>query len=606
MFAGWIETARGPVFACYHPPAGADPRDVAILFCDPFGSDRMNLHLCYRALALELAASGFPVLRVDYWGTCDSAGYAREPGQVASWLATLDEAADWLRRASGRDALGCFGARLGGTIAATFAAGRSDVRSLALWEAHRTGAAFVRELRAFQAMRGAATPAVRPSDWQEGDQEAIGFLLTRETVAEIGKLAIDARGCRSVRAAVVFERESAGAKDSIASSFEDAGVAVARRHEVDFDVARFEEERVRPSRRLVEQLASWWQETHPPARSAPPGIDPAALATQVVLRNRRGSEVREEWVRFGADAGLVGIATRPIGASRGPGVILVNGGVNHRPGINRNYAEWARSWAEQGVLTLRMDIRGLGDSPASSPDDVARLYREETRADVEAAVALLAERYGVADPICGGLCAGGTQAFAAALHDPRIAGLFLLNPLRFEARRDADSRGRTDLEFAPLRHYARSLLEPRRWKRLWSRDDGVVPIARSVVSRLARKVVAPARSLLARVRGAAAPPATPLAAGFVSLEDRGCRVLVVFDTGEAIRHRLEEELAHDRARLESRGRFRVQIVEHADHIFLPLASQEQVGRLLGSWIVQHASRAGLLFLMLVEVALQQA
>lgn len=588
MHAGWIEMARGPVFACYHPAVGERQRDLAILFCDPFGSDRMNLHLCYRALALELAASGFPVLRVDYLGTCDSGGAAREPDQVAGWLATLDGAADWLLRTSARGELGCFGALLGGTIAATFAASRSDVRSLALWGAHATGSSFLRELGAFQAMLRDAAGAPRPSDWQDGDREAIGFLLTRETAASIAALAIDTEKCQSVRAAAVFSRGRDWSEAPIVAAFEKARIPVTPPPETLVDIADFGDEQVRPPERLIEQLSGWWKETHPSTVEAAVAVDAPALSTRVVLRNRRGREVEEEWVRFGLDEGLVGIATRPVGAPCSRGVILVNGGANHRPGINRNYTDWARDWAEHGVVVLRMDIRGLGDSVAERPEHVARLYREETRADVEAAADLLAARYGVSHPVCGGLCAGGSQAFAAALRDSRIAALFMLNPLRVDPRVEGEPDARTDLESLPLAHYLRAMLRRASSGRMWSRDDDVTSIARALAGKLGRRLHARGRSLVARARGATPPPATSLAARFLSLSERGCRVLLVFDDSEPMRLRFEEALARDRARLAATGCFRLEVVHHAGHIFLSLASQDELREILERWLLELA------------------
>ncbi len=586
MYAGWIETAQGPLFACYHPAQGTSQRDVAVLLCDPIGSDRMNLHLAYRALAIELAASGFPVLRVDYRGTCDSAGYPRDAGQVEAWLQSLHDGADWLLRRSGRRELGCFGALLGGTIATVFAARRSDVRSLALWGAPLGGNAYLREMRAFAALRGEPSAAPRPVDWREGDREAIGFLMTGETVAAIAALEVDAGRCRTVREAAVFARSRDGTEAPVVAAFEAAGIAVTGPPDVVVEIAELEDERVRPPEALTLQLADWWKRTHPASANARRDSESPALAARVVLRNRRGCEVQEEWVRFGPDDGVVGIVTRPIGAPRGTGVVLVNGGVNHRPGINRNYTEWARDWAEHGITVLRMDTRNLGDGVPARPEDVARVYREETRHDVEAAVALLADRYGARTLVCGGLCAGGSQAFIAALHDARIAAVFLLNPLRFDTQSGTAPRTRSDLEYESLAHYARSVLRPGWWRRVRARDEDPLAIARSVIKRLARRARARVQSLAARARGGTPPPATQLAARFLRLADRGCRALIVFDTAEAMRQRLDEELALDRARLEASGCFRVQPIHHADHIFLPLASQQEVGTLLERWLLE--------------------
>jgi dienelactone hydrolase len=585
MLAGWIESAQGPLFACYHPARGDAPRDVAVLLCDPFGSDRMNLHLCYRALALALSAQGFPVLRVDYRGTGDSAGYPRDADQVAGWLASLDAAADWLLAASGRRRLGAFGALLGGTLACVFAARRSDVTSLALWGAHPNGGTFLREMRAFQAMRKTGAAQLRPSDWQPGDEEAIGFLLTGEAVAALRTLDVGVLRERPVRAAAVFARGLESTERQILEVLRSAGIPVEGPPPAVVEASEMVDARARPPAALIAQLTGWWIDTHPPVSPAPQERPLPPLASRVTLATRRGRSVAEEWVRFGADGGLVGIVTSPCDAKpAGPGVLLVSGGTNHRPGINRNYAEWARDWAERGLMVLRLDIRGLGDSLPLDPDDVARLYRDDTRRDVVEAMDFLERRHGVSAFLCGGLCAGGYQALATALVDPRITGLFLLNPLRFLP---APGGARSDFDRTPLRDTVRSLRSPARWLEL-VRQGRALERARTHAARLVRRGRSGVEALARRMRRRPAQGASRLARCFLALVDRGCSVLIVFDADEPVREQLEVELAPDRDRLASTGRFRVELVEHTDHIFLPLESQERVGGLVERQLVAWA------------------
>lgn len=40
----WLTSHFGPLFAWYHPPRDG-VRNCAVLLCDTFGSDRMNMHL---------------------------------------------------------------------------------------------------------------------------------------------------------------------------------------------------------------------------------------------------------------------------------------------------------------------------------------------------------------------------------------------------------------------------------------------------------------------------------------------------------------------------------------------------------------------------------
>ena len=76
---------------------------------------------------------------------------------------------------------------------------------------------------------------------------------------------------------------------------------------------------------------------------------------------------RERVYKFGSHGGLVGILTEPVGdtqtlTDKRPAIVVSNVGLNHRPGPNRIWVEFARRMAEKGFVTLRFDLSGLGDS----------------------------------------------------------------------------------------------------------------------------------------------------------------------------------------------------------------------------------------------------
>jgi dienelactone hydrolase len=599
MEAGFLESPFGPLFAAYHPPEGASVREVAVIFCDPFGSDRMNLHLAYRALALHLAELGFPVLRLDYPGTCDSAGSPRDPKQVASWLRALGLGADWLKARAGVATLGAFGALLGGTVATVFAASRPDVRALALWGAYPSGRAFLREVKAFEAMRAGNRGGARPARFAEGDQEAIGFLITAETAEAIRALDALKTGAPIAERAAIFRRNARASVEPLAGHLRGAGVEVEVEPEATVDMAAFSGEPVPLPRAFVEAFGRWWSEAYPARRARPsPGH---ALARVAHVRAEGGRRVREEVLRFGDDGGLFGILTSPVADARvdRPAVLLVNGGGNHRAGINRNHTEWARAWAERGLTVLRMDIRGLGDSPADPRAPWPVLYRGETRADVQAALDLLSGRFGFGRVVAVGLCAGAYQAFHAALGDPRIEGLVMLNPLRFQRPEERATGERGELEYAPLAHYLRAAIDLGAWRRLALERRDPRVFARFVARRLHARAAAGARALAVmglvrplesialRERNPPPRPAGWLAGALFDLLERGARVLVVFDDSNPILPAFVESLDRDRRRLVESGRFEVEVLTGADHIFSPLVSQEQLtailGRTLDAW-----------------------
>ena len=593
--AGWFETPAGTLFGWFHPAAAKTPRDCAILLCDPFGSDRMNLHLSYRALAIELAAAGFPTLRFDYPGTCDSSG---DPGQLArveNWQAAIHHAADWLRTAAGVSELGLFGALLGGTLAMTVAAKRPDVTGLALWGPLPSGRHFLREVRAFAAMTATNPNGRRPSTWNDNDQEAIGFLVPAQMAATLKDLALPDFSGAALRAAAVFRRNQTFPVEPVVRALASGRAPVMVQERAEVDLAELVAERALPPAQLLREMVKWWDGTYPPSISSHPR-QAASLPLQprVDLRQADGRCVSEQALYFGEDGGLFGIVSWDAQAVHPPdvGIVLVNGGSNHRVGINRNYTDWARRWARRGFTVLRMDIRGLGDSPPRHPEELGVLYREETRQDVLAALDGLARTHGVQRFVCMGLCAGGYQSFHAALLDPRIAGVVMLNPLRFRPVA-ANEAPQADFQYAPVSHYARAWRSPARWRRLLRGEVNVLGIMGSIAHRVTRTAVSRLRAPFDTTpRGT-----TWLAQQMLALTERECFVDIVFNSNDPVWERAEEELAVDRTRLEATGRFTVTKIDDTDHIFSPLWSQEYltqvldgvVDRWLGPPAVSHAA-----------------
>lgn len=135
------------LFGFYHPPATPTPRG-AVLLCAPIGQDQIRSHRLYRLLAQTITDLGYAVLRFDCFGTGDSPGDALD----VDWRTCVDnavEAATTLRQRSGCRTVTGYGVRLGANLAleATAPAG---LEHLILWEPVLDGAAYARQLDAWQ------------------------------------------------------------------------------------------------------------------------------------------------------------------------------------------------------------------------------------------------------------------------------------------------------------------------------------------------------------------------------------------------------------------------------------------------------------------------
>ena len=131
-------------------------------------------------------------------------------------------------------------------------------------------------------------------------------------------------------------------------------------------------------------------------------------------------------MRFGSEAQLVGIVTRP-NAPLPTSVVILNAGVLHRVGPHRLHVLLARRLAERGFQALRLDLGGIGDSVASSD---ATTFRESAVADTRLAMTGLATR----SHVIFGVCAGADNALATALADDRVAGIVLVDPYVYPTR----------------------------------------------------------------------------------------------------------------------------------------------------------------------------
>jgi len=132
----------------------------------------------------------------------------------------------------------------------------------------------------------------------------------------------------------------------------------------------------------------------------------------------------EQPVRFGPNERLVGTLTRPAGVETEWAIILTNAGVIHRVGPHRINVKIARHAAALGCASLRFDLSGLGDS---RPAQDGRPWEEQAVSDMRAAIDCLESTTAARRFAILGICSGADNGLAAALADPRVAALFLVD-----------------------------------------------------------------------------------------------------------------------------------------------------------------------------------
>ncbi len=368
-------------------------------------------------------ASGFAVLRFDYHGTGDSPGDERDPDRVQTWLDDVRVAAAELRARGGAPAIAMVGLRLGATLA--MLAPHGGVDSLVLWGPYARGAAFHGESTRLYKMHKKLDPhgfsgGAGDGPRTDGD-EAFGFLLTHATVA--GLKALDVRGAAMApvrRALIVGDGSGAPAEQEIVETLGARGVAAERR--VFAGSRQFLLEVPHKSRlpdEAMDAIVAWLGEGQGLLR--PPLVEPGSLSS-------RSADHGEEAVRFGRGGRLFGVLHAPAPPARQlPPIVLTSAGTVHRIGPHRFYVGLARRWARLGFRVLRVDLSGIGDTPAGDDGVENVTYPRDGYEDLGAAMDLL----GGTRVILAGLCSGGDFAFQMGARDPRVRSVLLLNPRTF-------------------------------------------------------------------------------------------------------------------------------------------------------------------------------
>ena len=245
----------------------------------------------------------------------------------------------------------------------------------------------------------------------------------------------------------------------------------------------------------IDAVTRWMQSLPSVGRSA--RIADPKITTQLAV-----GRAREMPIRFGPNGGLFGILTMPARLSpAGPAILITNTSANPRWGNARLGVDLARTFAADGLASLRMDASGMGDS-AVTTGEVGQPYSQSVTEDTLHAAAELERRTGRPVAIFG-VCSGAYHALQAAFHDPAIHGLMLVNLPRFLWREGdpPDTERQSDLR--PTRFYVRNLLSAQAWSRLVRGDFDAVNLARVLALRVARRGVSGVEPLLAAIFGSA-------------------------------------------------------------------------------------------------------
>jgi len=551
----------GDTIAAIYEPAAGQARDTAVLIVPPFGWDDQTSYRARRDWSLALAAEGFANLRIDLPGTGDSSGHARDEQLVHAWVRAVATAVDWLRSA-GAARIAIIALGVGGLVALQAITRGARVDALILWGMPVNGRTFVREFKAFGRLEQSQTG--EPStDTPDHELRAGGHVLTAAMITDLSELeSIAMLQSSGPQRALAIGRDGSGPDGALLKALRSSGAEVTTDPGKGWGAALARPQSTSPTA-LFDTVNAWLAEAAAPAVKAMSlsGDDSALIGDP-------GSRVRETAVPFeGAGQQLYAIIAEPVDRQRADlTLILYNAGAIRRIGPNRMWAEAARRWAAAGIPVIRVDVEGIGDaggdgSAYRESDDP--FYTPDLVEQARAALDLAVER-GFPDRFAlGGLCSGGYWAFQAALADPRVRSVIMLNPrlLFFDPRSDGERELRKLSRLFTPAGLRRIKLEKLSWKR---------------AARLGRHLL--------RRRAGSSPGAT---AALELLSRRGQQIVMGFSGEEPLYEELRRQFSPD-----GLERFGVHVSElpYKSHTLKPMKAQEAGHRVIDAALKRALER----------------
>lgn len=553
------------LFGWLHRSTSVDG-DLGLVICNPFGHEAQNCHRALRHWAESAASAGIPTLRFDFDGTGDSSGEDADANRVADWVASVHCAVETLRESTGVTRVAILGVRLGGLLATLAASERDDIAGLALIAPVATGKAWLREMRALHGALELGTPPADATPLPDGAREAMGFLLSVQTIADLTNVdLLKIQECPAPHI-LLLDRDDLPGIAKLEAHLSSLGAKVNAQTQPGYAAMMLDPHQSQVPSQMIEATTDWLCSL---AESAPPAPINFEATTSAAISDK----VQEHAVFLDEEQRLFGIVSAPRGEKPQKAILLINSGANHRTGPNRLHVKLARRWAARGYLVLRFDIAGIGDSLPHEGESEHVVYPSTAIEDVTLAAHYVRKTWQVKECRAVGLCSGGYHALKGALMGAPVDGVVLINPLTYCWRQGTSLEMPNSQVFAEAARYKQSVLKADKWKRLFRGEADISAVAQVVVRRGAGVAVKQARNA---ARRAGVPLRNDLSAALLNLTRRGVTLSFVFAEGDAGLPLLHEEAGPAVPRLEQAGQLTIHRIAGPDHTFTPLWSHEKL------------------------------
>jgi hypothetical protein len=137
--------------------------------------------------------------------------------------------------------------------------------------------------------------------------------------------------------------------------------------------------------------------------------------------------VKDVAIQLGDEYGPSAILSLPDRARSDIAVIILNAGLVHRVGPFRQTVLMARRLASMGILTMRIDLSGLGYSPAR----VAETDHQAVKSDAADAIKYIEENHNISNFVLCGLCSGALDSHNIAVAFPNVIGAIFIEKFTY-------------------------------------------------------------------------------------------------------------------------------------------------------------------------------
>jgi pimeloyl-ACP methyl ester carboxylesterase len=589
---GYFGAEEAALFGWLHGAgAAAAARGVGMVICNPFGFEEVCAHRSLRRFAEAASAVGVPSLRFDYAGCGNSQGDEFDPHMASKWVRSVHEAIDALKSAAGVRQVLLLGVRLGATLAALAACERDDVAGLIAIAPVVRGRGYIRELTIL-GQTGAA-----PAEGRNDALESAGFLMTSETAAFVSQTDLRNLPRPPAPRVLIVERDDVAMESEWVPALQKQGVAVQVERWPGYGSMMDDPQRAAVPEQIVAGVTRCLLEWAPPNPADAHAPVPSLLRARLRLAIGDTQVIEEPvCVETGTSTRMVGVLATPgdtpqmAPAPKRPAVLMLNSGAIHDIGPNRLWVRLARQWAARGLAVLRLDIAGIGDSPARQGAQENVVYSPYAMQDVAAALAYLRAHADAGECHLVGLCSGAYHSLKAAVAGQDVASAVIINPLTYFWKQGAQLSDVKDYELAELTSKFRGKVFTREpWMKLL-RGNLDVRLVIEVVGRRAWGAVVP--SLLETARCLRIPLRNNLALELEAAVRQGIRLRFVFATHAPGFALLRKQSGRAMKRLLERQLASIDFVPDADHTFTRLEARDRLVAVLDRLVLPAGDRPG--------------